>query len=322
MIKGRFGKFLIVATLVVALVLSFGLKQAKAESLLFPYFMSGNGVFSFLTIVDTWGDVVGGGGNLSYVWNYDDLSTAALECIHEDAVGDTTAFDLIQQTVADPSMSLIDIPLIYGDASTAAYTVYPIPAEGIEGFMTVESQDSVEGDFYGQMIVVDGVNGVIAAYKGLNNPVSQAPGDFSHISTSHTSYVMSNYPDDVVTTEWFVLVTGTGMDDAGGWAGEATLALGTPGLFVNEVVFNRDEDPRSGTLDYPVTCFDTVDRADIMSAAQEVQTANGGLWWELIQPDPATNATGALMFKIESSIAFGPSMQTISSENAFFNDPY
>ncbi len=318
MIKGRFGKFLIVATLVVALVLSFGLKQAQAtETLLFPYFMSGNGVFSFLTIVDTWG------GNLNYIWNYDDLSTTAKECIHENAVGVTTAFDLIQQTVADPGMSGIDIPLIYSDASTAAYTVFPIPAEGIEGFMTVESLGgSTEGDFYGQMIVVDGVNGVITAYKGLNNPASVAPGNFSHISTSHTSFLMSNYPDDVVATDWFVLITGTGMDVAGGWDGTATLALGIPDGFANEVVFNRDEDPRSGTLDYEITCFDTVDRTDIMSAAQVVQTANGGLWWELIQPDSDTTATGALMFKIESSTALGSIMQTISSENAFFNDPY
>jgi len=326
MIKGRFGQFLIVATVAIVLVLSIGMQNAKAESLLFPYFKSapnnnaaGEGnIYSFLTLVDTWGDL-GLGDNLFYTWNYDDLSTAALECIHEDSLGTSTAFDLIQQTVADPSNTLLDLPLTFGDASTASYTVYPIPPEGIEGFMVVESIFAAEGDFYGQMIVVDSLNGVIVSYKGLNNPLSLDSNDFNSISTSHLSYLMSNYPapsPTYVDTEWYVLVTGVGMTNPGGWGGTASLING----FSN--VWDRDETPRSGAVSINITCFDRVDRANIMTAAQEVWTNNGGLWWQLTTPDPLTGATGTLVSKIETSTAFGPLMQTISSENAFFNDPY
>ncbi|MEF9427001.1 MAG: hypothetical protein L0956_07460 [Candidatus Mariimomonas ferrooxydans] len=309
MIKGRFGKFLIVATLSVVLVLSFGMQNAKAESLLFPYYKSDgtNGVYSFLTLVDTSGDVT-----LRYIWNYDDLSTAAKECIHEEANGISTPFDLIQQTVVDPGLSGINLPAAFSDASTAAYSL----ASPSEGFLIVESSPSTEGDFYGQIILVDASTGLVSAYKGLNNPMSVAPGDFSHISTSHTSYLMSNYPVSVTTTEWFVLVTGNGMDNAAGWGGGLTLTNGF-GL-----VYNRDEDPRSGLLTEDVTCFERISRSDIMTTAQVTHTDNGGLWWELTNVNLNNGATGALMTKIESSSALGSPIQTISSENAFFNDPY
>lgn len=309
MIKGRFGKFLIVATLTVVLVLSFGMQNAKAESLLFPYYKSDgtNGVYSFLTLVDTWGDAT-----LRYIWNYDDLSTAVKECIHEEAYGVSTAFDLIQQTVVDPGLSGINVPAAFSDASTTAYSL----ASPSEGFLIVESSPSSEGDFYGQIILVDASTGFVSAYKGLNNPVSVSPGDFSHISTSHTSYFMSNYPVSVTTTEWYVLVTGRGMTTVGGWTGQLTLTNG----FGN--VWDRDAVDRSGTVDHDIECFDTVGRRDIMTAAQVSWTDNGGLWWELTNSGLANGATGALISKIESSTAFGPLMRTISSENAFFNDPY
>ncbi len=311
MIKGRFGKFLIVATLVVALVLSFGLKQAKAESLLFPYYASGSGIWTFLTLVDTWGDAT-----LHYIWNYDDLTTTAIECTHEDADGISTAFDLIQQTVVDPSLSGIDLPALFGDASTSAYSLVGGAATPVEGFLIVNSSAAIEGDFFGQAIVVDTATGLVTAYKGLNNPVSVAQGTWSHISTSHTSYMMSNYPASDVSTEWFVLVTGTVMDVATGWTGGLTLTNGFG------IVWDRDENPRSGSVTEDVDCFQRITRSDIMTTAQVTHTDNGGLWWELTNVGLINNATGALMSKIEASSALGSPLQAISSENAFFNDPY
>ncbi len=308
-------KKLFTITVMMFLALTFvfsvvGVKDAKAESLLFPYYKNdaASGVYSFVSLVDTWGDAT-----LHYIWNYDDLSTPAKECIHEDANGVSTAFDLLQHTVADPSVSGIDLDAIFGDASTPAYSVVTYPTEG---FLIVESSPSAEGDFYGQMIVVSVSEGVLTAYKGLNNPASVAAGDWSNISTSHAGFLMSNYPASAVDTSWFVLVTGTVMDNPLGWTGAVTLNNG----FTN--VWDRDEHPRSGSVPKKITCSAVITRSDIMSAAQVVQSDNGGLWWETVTPDPLTTATGALMMKIESSSALGSPMTAISSENAFPNNPY
>lgn len=309
-------KKLFTITVMMFLALTFvfsvvAVKEAKAEALLFPYYKTdaASGIYSFVSIVDTFGDAT-----LHYIWNYDDLSTAAKECIHEDANGVSTSFDLLQHTVDSPALSGINLDTIFGDASTPAYSLVS-PAEG---FLIVESSPSVEGDFYGQMIVVSASEGVLTAYKGLNNPASVAPGTWSDATVSKTSFMMSNYPASAVDTSWFVLVTGVGMDNALGWAGKVTLNNG----FTN--VWDRDEHPRSGSVPKSVTCSAVITRNDIMSAAQVSQSDNGGIWWETVTPDPIApgGATGALMMKIESTSALGSPMTAISAENSFPNFPY
>ncbi len=308
-------KKLFTITVMMFLALTFvfsvvAVKEAKAESLLFPYYKNdaASGVYSFVSLTDVYGDAT-----LHYIWNYDNLSTAAKECIHEDANGVSTAFDLLQHTVASPSLSGIDLDALFGDASTPAYSIAPYATEG---FLIVESSPSAEADFYGQMIVVSASQGVLTAYKGLNNPTSLAAGDWDNAAVSKSSFMMSNYPASAVATSWFVLVTGTGMDNPLGWGGKVQLNNG----FTN--VWDRDEHPRSGSVPKDVTCSAVITRNDIMSAAQIAQSDNGGIWWETVTPDATTTATGALMMKIESTSALGSAMTAISAENSFPNFPY
>jgi hypothetical protein len=286
-----------------SLGMAFGAAQVQADSLLFPFYQTGNGVWTFLTLHTDLASVT------HYIWNYDDLTTPATECIHEDAFGLMTPLDLVQQTVAHPSLSGLDLPAAFGDASVANYSLVS-PAEG---FMMISDQIPVESTIRGQAIVFDSNNNLLSAYKGLNNPASTNIGTWNSIFTSKSSFDMTWYPINVVTTSWYVLVTGINMDNIFNWAGQATL------FNVFGFVFDRDENPRSGNVLKTITCHEVIDRTDIMTAAQLTHSVNGGYVWEGVAPNLVTGATGALMTKIESAPGIGT---TQSLENAFPNLPY
>lgn len=300
-----------------ALVLGAGVQAAQADSLLFPYYKVGGGVYSFVSLMNTNAATV----TPHYIWNYKaDATNRTAACVHEDAYGKLTSMDLIQHTVQDPSLSTINLMTQFGDTSTAAYSL----TNGVQGFMIVDSGTAVESDFVGQMIVVDTTNGTVAAYKGYNNianPGSVAggagEGNFNSAFTSQTSYDMTWYPTSVMATTWFATVTGTGMNAVTGWAGAGTFANGN--ALGN--VWNRDEGTRSGTTSTPITCFAQLTRDNLMSAAQVTHTNNGGYTWQVFTPTVATGATGVLMSKLEATTQLG-GKAAISAENAFPNLPY
>lgn len=288
---------------VIAVMVSFGVQQASADALLFPYFKSGGGAYTFVSLQSTWG------GTVTTVYNYDLLSTPATECIHEDHSGSMTAFDLAQFEVTKQ----VDLKTLFGDTSTTQNLHLLVP--NTQGFFIVDNPAAAEGDFYGQAAIVDSASGIVTAYKALNNPVSTVRGTWSDPTVSKTSFIMSNYPDPTVSTSWFVLVTGTGMDALAGWLGQVSLTNGFA------LVYNRDELWVSGDKPKTITCFGMITRPDIMQAGQVTNSNNGGLWWELTTP-VAGGATGALMYKFESTTALGGTKTVISPETAFPNFPY
>ena len=301
--------------------------NAQADALLFPRFETGNGIFSFLSmqaVGDPAGGLVPNAGNfgdntLHYVWNYTDPAQG--RCTHFDLFGSMSDFDMIQQTVVAPNVpGGVDLPTIFGDASNPQY----LPISPTVGFMTV-GDESPEFAFWGQMILVNILDGTVAAYKGLNNPLVPGfgnpaipqldDGDFSYIFTSQIFHVMSWYPTSQVDTEWFTIITGVGMNNPFGWNGTRDF------ISILGGVLDRDEVFLSGVQPLRITCFDDVELPDFMNAAQLVGTQTGG--WNLMLNTPADNlATGAMMVKIESTTALGPQKTAVSIENAFPNLPY
>ncbi len=291
---------------VIAVVLSFGVQQAKADALLFPYFKSGNGAYTFISLYNPFASAASNTVNVIYYY-YD---PAAQACIHEDHTGTLTNFDLYQYEVTNQ----VDLDTLFGDAG--AGNPLHLLVSPSEGFLIVDIVNQPEGNHGGQAAIIDTVNGTVTTYKALNNPFSTAPGTWDSVLTSKTDFDMTNYPSAYVNTSWFVLVTGTGMDTAvPSWIGAVLLENG------NDRVWDRDEVPVSGDQPYPVICFDTIERADIMTAGQVANSDNGGYWWESITAF-ANGATGALMYKIESTTAFGNPLTAISSENSWPNWPY
>jgi hypothetical protein len=286
-----------------SLGMALGASQVQADSLLFPFYQTGGGVYTFLMLHTDLNST------LHYIWNYDDLTTPVQECQHEDAFGTITSWDVIQQTVADPSLSGLDLQTAFGDLSAPAYSLVS-PAQG---FMMVSDQTGAESTIRGQAIIYDTTNNLLTAYKGLNNPGSPLIGIWNSIFTSHNSFDMTWYPTAIVDTSWYVLVTGVGMDNIFNWTGEVTL------FDVFGFVWDRDENPRSGNILKDIICHEVIDRSDIMTAAQLTHSANGGYVWEGVAPNFLTGATGALFTKIEHSGGIGTAH---SLENAFPNLPY
>lgn len=315
----------IVAALGTVVALASVSQVAQADSLLFPVYRVGNGVFSFVSL----NTVPGAATHYTWNWKIPDASgniSNTAPCIHEDAPGKLTRLDLIQHTVESPTLgggSIVDLQTLFGDTSIPGYSLQA-PAVG---FMTVTNGSPFESDFFGQMVLIDAASGVVTAYKGLNNIASVAEGTWNSILTSKTIFNTTWYPSTEagsslgaagVDTAWYATVTGQPNMHLPSWAGA--------GVFQNALaltnVFNRDEDPRSGLKVAPVTCFGLFKRGDWMTSAQVTHTNNGGIEYLRFIPTLATNATGTLLTKIEATTALGSKKTLISSENSFPNLPY
>jgi hypothetical protein len=319
-----------------AVALSAGVMQsAQADSIFFPYYKVGNGAYSFLSLHQEAGTAATFNQSI-HIWQWKlDASNKTSACVHEDAYGKTSPWDLIQQTVESPDKAMVpggngvDLKTMFADGSTPNYSLQS-PAQG---FLTVSNNTAVEDDIRGQMIVIDTVSGMVAAYKGFNNPVAQAERTWNSIFTSHASYDMTWYPTTEsgsklgaagVNTSWFVSVTGQDVTDTN-WAGAVTLTNG----FLSGNVYDRDENPRSGFPSLLVRCFAEVQRSDVMTSTQVTHTVNGGFTWQVATPTGAsgvigdgTNSTGILMTKVEATTALGAKKTMVSAENAFPNLPY
>jgi len=334
-------------SLAVGAALAMGTAPLYAEQILFPYFESGPGKYTFLSFKgdgfgrnQAFGNIAPGANaiqTLSYVFNYRDPDSGD-ECIHFDVQGAWTDFDLIQQTVIHPDFIFdgTNVSEDFGDASTPAYL--PIAGD-TRGFLTVLDQ-SGEGRLTGQAILVNPAVGLVTAYRAQNNPFSTpvnpnalAPnpantfdatfnnaGNFGALGfTSHLSHDLTWYPTNIVDTTWYVLVTGTDMDNRNGWNGAVNFVNGFGG------VFDRDENFLSGTRNVLVECYDFVTPQQLMNAAQLNGTRTGGWGWFASVPvvdgdgDPTTLATGTLVYKIETTNQLGTPATVISEESPFPN---
>lgn len=295
--------------------------SANAEALLFPFFASGNGQWSFMSLRTDRNLNPGGGfndGNIHYVWVYDDPVLGP--CTHADQAGGMSAFDLIQQNVIAGGLpGGVDIHALFGDASAARF----LSVSPTQGFVIVKDGETTEATMGGQMILINALSGLTTAYKALNDPANTPFGaglfgiNFSSIFVSQFSHDVSWYPADRVNTQWFVLVTGNNMGNPAGWTGTRQFFNG----FATGV-FNRDEVPFSGSVPFVVECYDTITRNDFMNANQLANTAGGGWNWLVNVNVGGSDGTGALMWKIESTNALGAPKTAISAENAFPNLPY
>lgn len=309
--------------LVAAMAATMGAASvAQADALLFPFYRANTDqrVFSFLSVANL--DAVA--RNTHYIWNHS-TDPNGNECLHDDAFGTMTAFDLVQQTVTDPNLFHgIDIPGfsqssdgVTTDASAIQYSLDE-PSLGFMIFANNNGEVAVanESTLIGQMITVDVLNGLITSQRGMNNPASTDEGNFASIFTSHPSYDLTWYDEDLITsTNWFVLVTGLGMDNPSAWRGAGNLTNG----FIN--VFDRDENPRSGNIDIPIVCNALLSRAQLMSSAQLTWSAGGGYMWATFAPTAVTGATGILVTKTEFTPALGGTT-TASLENPWPNLPF
>lgn len=295
-----------VLSFAVGAALALSAAQVQSDELLFPYFKTGAGAWTFLSLQSSIGGLIATGGEwssgalplvpinnpdfaanpLHYVWMYDD--PVAGPCTHTDLFGSMSDFDLIQQTVNPPFWSGLDLPALFADASTPRY----LNIDATEGFMIVGNGDP-EASFWGQAIIVDTSDGTVTAYKGINDILNggalsvPAIGNFNTLGlTTHLTHMYSWYPAWVADTEWFVLVTGSNMTRVpanASWDGRLRVEplLG--------VVWDRDEDPLSTNLPFNVQCYRTINRTTFLNPVALNHTIDGGMYWALNRPRITSN---------------------------------
>ncbi|CAK0747510.1 conserved exported hypothetical protein [Gammaproteobacteria bacterium] len=345
--------------LAVAMGLSavFGASVAQADALLFPHYQASSktGVVSFLSLAN----VIGINAAVHYVWSFKlPGQTLGQGCAHEDAWGRLTGWDIIQQVVTAPSISHFDLVGVdTKDKSGPAYSL----TDDAEGYLIVSnwlsqsvgslddaSQALPESSLAGQLIYVDMVNKIYSGERGLNNPSTKdlrgpygnppygAPnmndgleqGAWDSVYTSHPSFDLTWYPKDIVDTSWYLLATGRDMSGLISGQAQWDGTLGVQNGF--NVVWDRDEVPRSGNRPLFVVCASRITRDMIMQPAQVTHTDNGGYMWMTLMP-ATTNlsyVTGGMLTKIEMSTAgvkasFGGNVvQAMSFENPWPNIPF
>lgn len=304
-----------VVSFAVGAALAFSAAQVQSDELLFPYFKTGPGAWTFLSLQSSIGGLINTGNwssgplplipidgrdftanRVHYVWQYDDV--VAGQCVHNDLFGSMSDFDLLQQTVNTPAFSGLDLPALWSDQSVAAY----LDMDATEGFVIVANDDP-EASFWGQAIIVDVADGTVTAYKGINDILQggagsvPATGNFSTLGlTTHLTHMYSWYADyttrydvpaanplGVANTDWFVLATGTNMARTPNWDGRLRVEP------VLGIVWNRDEAPNSQVRPFNVQCYDRINRTAFLNGPAQSWTANGGMYWALNRPRITSN---------------------------------
>ncbi len=271
----------------VGTVIAAASTAASANSLLFPYFTTNNGGQSSLSL--TTDGSVGGARDIHFVYNYGDA------CTHYDLNGQMTGNDLLQQSIAAPSVGGYGLAA-GSDTSTPAY----FPLANTQGFLVVTDKTSSSTTaISGDMAIADPSTGLVAAYSGITNAldtsVSSAEGNFSNLN--QTSFGLSFYPQAAVTTSWYTVVTGdmsAAITAGRDWTGTATLSNGGN-------VYDNDENAYSGTMTKTITCAGTVAPTDLMNTAQQAAVGpNGGLLNAKWTPVTGTDtSSGVVMFKMQ-----------------------
>lgn len=291
----KFKKSLVAVAAGVALA-GAGITAANANSLLFPYFTTNNGAQTALSLSTDGSTRATTANDLHYVFNY------GASCTHYDARGSMTPNDLLQASVADPSVGGFG-KAVASDTSTPVY----FPLANQYGFLVVTDTVSASTTaISGDVAIVDPSTGLVAAYAGITNGLATdaaahatSEGDFSAMTT--LNYGLSFYPNTAVTTSWYSVMVGdmnTAITNGRNWTAAATLSN-------NGNVYGNDEQAFSGTMTKAVSCAGTVAPTDLMTGAQSAKVGpNGGLLNATWAPTALSatvldTTTGVVMYKMQ-----------------------
>ena len=261
-------------------------------------------------------------------------------CSHYvDYFGAITAHNLLQQTVAAPSQSGLDLQAIFGGTKgTPGYPSIPAAdyANGLNGYLVVSTFDTAGAAYvpatplYGDMIVVDPTQGTVMSYQGMSNQ-GAAEGDFSALAATHSNiFNLSWYPTDATTgtggiagTSWNVLQLNTAAATPmtmNGFA-PATVTIQNADT-LNGYVYNRNEATASGFSSTTVGCTGAFNLAPggVLTGPQLTFAAGGGTLD--VRADTNVGSTSAtslpannlIMYKVQSTAALGASKAFLARE--------
>jgi len=193
---------ILTAVIAFAMMLCFGVQNAMADAVLFPYFTSGGGDLTFIQIINTKEDDTTDPENqtlhYTYVYNTDEET-----CVHYDDDGDTSENDILFYEVTDALAPGHAGQLLPGDTTSTSPALTVSPAWG---YLVVDNDNwgsGDEGTIQGQEILVNTDNLYAYTLNGINDP-SESDGTTEYNINIDDYHWLSFLPEIYASTVWYL----------------------------------------------------------------------------------------------------------------------
>jgi len=192
---------ILTAIMAFAMMLCFGVQNAMADAVLFPYFTSGGGDLTFIQIINTKEDDTYYDENqtlhYTYVYNTDEEV-----CVHYDDNGDTSENDILFYEVTDALAPGHAGQLLPGDSTSTSPALTVSPAWG---YLVIDNDNwgsGDEGTIQGQQIVVNTDNMYAYTLNGINDPEDTT--NYWFYSNADSEHWLSFLPETYASTVWYL----------------------------------------------------------------------------------------------------------------------
>lgn len=163
----------------------------------------------------------------------------------------------------------------------------------LRGYLVVDNSDTAGENISGDALVLEYTNGAAWGYFAKTDEND----DFSDDGIPDgDSAQVSAKPFEEVTTAFMTTPVGPLMADVGDYAAELELTI--QGFGGAGVMYDRDENPVSGSIPQEVVCVGRVEAADLVTSGAATFLPDGG--WSNLQVNALDDATtGAVVYQLE-----------------------
>lgn len=159
----------------------------------------------------------------------------------------------------------------------------------LRGYLVVDNSDTVGENVSGDALVLEYTNGAAWGYFAKTD----VNDDFSDDGISDGDSVqISAKPFEEITTAFMTTPVGPVMENFGSYSARLALTIGGAG-----VMYDRDENPVSGSRPQTVTCVGRVDASDLITSGAATFLPDGG--WSNLGVTALGTATGAIVYQLE-----------------------
>lgn len=239
---------------------------------------------------DPAGSIGAPGENLHYILVYKPLTASsennAAACTEVNqflptSFNDVQTIDLGAHFGASTEGVLFNDPSVNNNwmASGKTYAMAAITGEtALRGYLLIDnSVGGAPGTISGDAMVFEYTNGATWGYEALES--TNADFNFQRADALTTRATVSLKPWEEITTAF--MMTPLNGDMARYFNSQVVTRLGTQGGLSNSVIFDRDENAVSGTVQQGVTCVGRVDAPSLLSSGAANLTPDGG--WGVLQ---------------------------------------
>ena len=314
-------------TLAAAMIAAGTLGTAQASQALFPYVVNSTTVTTIVSVVDVGpGYVQSGVRTLHYALWYKDGANAeknSEKCIEVNqflpsSLNDIQTIDLGGKFGSTTKGVLFNDPSINNDwkASNKRFDMANLATKPLRGYLVVDdlaplsagSEPLIEGE----AMVFEFATGATWGYLAGRS----VDGNFTTDDnlTAAPFQNVSIKPWGEITTKFFVTPIDTEMLYSGNNSGSTTLTMLRSGTVA---MYDRDENPVSGTVPQSVVCVGAVDASSLITASAKTLLPDGG--WGTLNVTHTSPISAASVIKLDYNTKTTFNGETVSGtfNNAF-----